>query len=207
MSSADPITVECPDCAVPAGTMCTSAMNQSHAGRKRLADLRALEQGVCDLCGQWMVRGTVEDSPIDAWHPDLTDAAACPPMPDPASDWTGYAEAINRGQAAGHPGLEHFVSPDERHEVVNGEVMTLLGTGGPPRTLQELAQDLVDGSAGTPEEVAAGLSRALSNTVTEPLNTYGPVCPECANGKHQNCTVQTLVGDDVWVPCVCTHEA
>jgi hypothetical protein len=112
MSSVDPITVGCPDCAVPAGRQCSSALNQSHAGRQRLADLRALEQGLCALCGQWMVRGSVEGSPADAWHPDPDHAAACPPMPDPAKDWPAYAAAINLGQIAGHPGIEHFLAAD-----------------------------------------------------------------------------------------------
>lgn len=114
---ADPLTVPCPDCAVPAGTGCafsnpTLAGGDEpavHAERQRVADLRAVEHGTCDLCAQPMVRGAIAGAPTDAWHPDPTDAAACPPIPDPGADPAGWATAINLGLQPGHPGPEHFV--------------------------------------------------------------------------------------------------
>lgn len=118
---ADPLTVECSDCAMPAGTTCSvgaifrngetpepDSPVPAHANRQRLADLRDLDHGVCDLCSRPMVRGSIEGSPIDAWHPDETDAAACPDMGDPKTDWDRYATNINLGVLPGHPGVEHF---------------------------------------------------------------------------------------------------
>jgi hypothetical protein len=29
------------------------------------------------------------------------------------------------------------------------------------------------------------------------------ICPECAQGKHVNCTKETLDLQDRWVPCAC----
>lgn len=117
---ADPLTVPCPDCGVPTGVECQTSIDYltgAHADRRRTADLRALEHGTCALCGQPMVRGTVEGSPADAWHPDETDAAACPPIPDPRTDWNGYAEAVNAAALHGHPGLEHFTPACDHPEV------------------------------------------------------------------------------------------
>lgn len=111
---ADPLSVACPDCLVPPKTECTSSVPGAtvHVGRARLADLRSLEHGACDLCGKFMVRGSVLDAPIDAWHPDPVDASHCPQIPDPAADWNAYALAVNAGAVAGRPGLEHFVSAE-----------------------------------------------------------------------------------------------
>lgn len=112
MSAADPLSVACPDCTAPAGTGCYTSnpvLDPTHAERRRIADLRALEHGTCALCGQAMVYGSVEGSPVDAWHPDETDAAACPPIPDPRTNWNRYAEAVNAGLTPGHPGVQHFL--------------------------------------------------------------------------------------------------
>lgn len=111
------LTVPCSECHAPPGTPCRSNYDgTTHGERLQLADLRSLDQGTCGLCGRWMVRGTVLDAPLDAWHPVPDDAADCPVLPDPATDWTGYAAAINLGQAPGHPGLEYFrpaLDPDK----------------------------------------------------------------------------------------------
>lgn len=107
---ADALDVTCPDCAVPPGTPCATSVGaldgETHAERRRVAYLRSLEQGTCALCGRFMVRGT---DPVQAWHPDPADAAACPSLPDPRTDWNAYAEALNSGLQPGHPGIEHFV--------------------------------------------------------------------------------------------------
>lgn len=177
---ADATAVKCPDCEAPAGQPCRTSYDQPHADRQRLADLRALEQGVCALCGRWMVRGSVEGSPIDAWHPDPADAAACPPLPDPAVDWNAYATATNLGLTAGHPGVEQFVSAD---------------------VIEEAAAIIIDVPAGalmldippTPSEAALTLDWAI--------------CPECVQGKHQNCTHETLNGRDEFVVCACEKGA
>ena len=104
---ADPLSVACPDCLVPAEEDCAGHYG-THAARQRLADLRSLDHGTCALCGRPMVKGTVEGGPVDAWHYQPEDAAACPPMPDPLADWNRYATAINLGLSPGHPGMEHF---------------------------------------------------------------------------------------------------
>lgn len=31
------------------------------------------------------------------------------------------------------------------------------------------------------------------------------LCPECHQGKHLNCSEQTLDANDEWVPCDCGH--
>lgn len=109
MPETTPLDVKCAECEAPPGTPCrTSYEDQTHQERQRLADLRSLDQGTCALCGQFMVKGSVLGSPVDAWHPDGTDAAACPNLPDPAEDWNGYALAVNLGATPGRPGLEHF---------------------------------------------------------------------------------------------------
>jgi hypothetical protein len=33
--------------------------------------------------------------------------------------------------------------------------------------------------------------------------THAERCPECEQGKHVNCTVDTLTDEDEWVPCRC----
>lgn len=115
---ADPLSVDCPDCTVPPGTRCafsnpllagTDDAPRYHAERHRVADLRAVEHGTCALCGQAMVRGSVEGRPVDAWHPDPDHARACPVIPEPGTDPAGWSLAINLGLTPGHPGAEHFV--------------------------------------------------------------------------------------------------
>lgn len=107
------LTVTCPDCMAPPQTPCRTSnpalTGSTHAERRRTADLRGLEQGTCDLCGAFMVRGSVEGAPVDAWHPDPADHG-CPVLPDPSTAWNDYALAVNLGRSPGHPGLEHFVS-------------------------------------------------------------------------------------------------
>lgn len=104
----DPLSVRCLDCLAPAGTPCrTNTDAEVHATRTRTAQLRALEQGTCSLCGRFMVRGSIDGAPVDAWHPDEADHG-CPVMPNPQTDWDAYAAQINLGYRPGHPGLEHF---------------------------------------------------------------------------------------------------
>lgn len=221
-------TVQCPDCMAPVNVSCG---DQPHADRIRAADLQALEHGRCALCGAPMVRGTVEGAPVDAWHPDEITAAACPRIPDPKDDWEGYATVTNLGLTPGHPGAENFVPAGEQHEVIAGEVTTVVGAAyshalaagmvalptGPDgqvagaQAIRETVQSLVDAGYGTHEAVLERLTKAASDPITEPLAVTYPRplwCPECVNGKHQNCVGQALdpVTDDL-VPCACTHGA
>ena len=213
----------CPACLAPAGVSCGE---QPHTDRIIAAQARNLTHGRCALCGQPMVHGSLDGAPIDAWHPDPDDAAACPRIPDPAQDWEAYATAVNLGLTPGHPGAEHFVPDGEQHEVIAGEVTTLTGTDLPesshaPRgytvlatgigaSLGSTAQGLVDaGHAPDQATAGAGLHRALHESVTEPLATTGPrpvLCPECAAGKCPNCDGTALdpVTDTI-VPCTCDH--
>lgn len=107
---ADPLTVKCDECEAAPGVSCRTNYGTEaiHLDRQRLTDLRSLERGTCGLCGQWMVRGSVLGSTADAWHPDTTDADACPVLPDARTDWNAYATAVNLGLRPGYPGLEHF---------------------------------------------------------------------------------------------------
>lgn len=223
-------TVQCPDCMAPVNVSCG---DQPHADRIRAADLRVLEHGRCALCGQPMVRGSVEGAPVDAWHPDEVTAAGCPRIPDPQDDWEGYATATDLGLTPGHPGVENFVPLDaiedaasmNLNEVVVGDGSlraTFPGLGvalptGPDgqvagaQALRETVQALVDAGYGTHEAVMERLTKAASDPITEPLATTYPrplYCPECANGKCVNCVGQALdpVTDDL-VPCACTHGA
>jgi hypothetical protein len=166
----------CPDCMAPPTVPCG---DQPHADRIRQADLRALEHGTCALCGQPMVRGSVEGSPIDAWHPDETTAAACPPIPDPGTDWEGYALATNLGLTPGHPGAEHFVPAGD----LDARIDALHGSGA-----------------------AAAIDAAFADGSIFSASSRPALCPECVNGKHVNCVGQALdpVTDDL-VPCTCTH--
>ena len=196
----------CPACLAPAGVSCGE---QPHTDRIIAAQARNLTHGRCALCGQPMVHGSLDGAPTDAWHPDPTDAAACPRIPDPAQDWEAYATAVNLGLTPGHPGAEHFVPDGEQHEVIAGEVTTLTSTAT-PGALQDLAQDLVD-AGHAPDQATAGalLHQALHEPVVKPLTTHGPrpvYCPECIAGKHPNCVGQALdpVTDDL-VPCTCDH--
>lgn len=127
---ADPLSVSCEDCLAATNTPCVSAYLPEagvHESRHRLADLRALTHGTCALCGRFMVYGTVLNTPADAWHPDPTDAAACPPLPDPTVDWNGYADAVNAGLSPGHPGAEHFVQAGFPQDAVPDGVPVLTG--------------------------------------------------------------------------------
>lgn len=186
---ADPLTVECPDCAVPAGQPCATHLPPTfddasqptatyHAERQRVADLRALEHGTCALCGQRMVRGSVEGAPVDAWHPITYDADRCPQLPDPRTNYNAWAEAQNAGLTAGHPGAEHFI-PD---------------AVDPPRP-----QECADCGPISPEHAAA------HDTFHA---TGGAICPECAQGKHPNCVGQALdPATDTFVPCACEEAS
>lgn len=169
---ADPLSVACPDCTAPAGTPCyvsgtNTVEDYGHAARQRSADLYAVEHGTCALCGRFMVYGSVQGAPARAWHPNPEDKAACPPMPDPLTDWNAYATAVNLGLEPGYPGDEHFLPADPAEH---------------GRRLASERDDLI----------AAGVA---SETLIVPLHPggedfihlRGSICPECRNGKHQNC--------------------
>jgi hypothetical protein len=106
MTGHDPLTVACPDCTVPAGTLCTirpGAATTWHRTRMDAARHAAAAPGTCGLCHQ----------PLHRLDP--TDAAACPPIPDPLTDPQGWAMATNLGYSTGHPGIEHWQA-DHRGE-------------------------------------------------------------------------------------------
>lgn len=115
------LAVACPDCMARPGQPCRTSVaalaGAVHGERRRTADLRSLERGVCDLCGRFMVRGSVEGAPVDAWHPHPADHG-CPVLPDPTTAWNDYAAAINSGLSPGHPGIDHFVQPPPSPELV-----------------------------------------------------------------------------------------
>jgi hypothetical protein len=107
-------TVPCPDCMAPADVPCrVQAGYPYHAARVDAAHLNAAERGTCALCSRPMVRMTRPDGTLDAFHPDPTDADACPQLPDPALNWNAYATAVNLGQSPGRPGIEHFIPAEE----------------------------------------------------------------------------------------------
>lgn len=196
---ADPLTVACPDCAVPADTGCrfsdadwqrSDGLAVFHAERRRIADLRALEHGTCALCGQPMVRGSVEGAPVDAWHHQEADAAACPAFPSPQEDWNGYATLVNLGLSPGHPGVEHFVPTPETPDA-------LLGVVTPPET-DSAGVPLADQPPGTWDRA----DYEGGDPDTGPI----PVCPECRNGKHPNCDGTAWdVDADAPTSCRCSH--
>lgn len=120
---ADPLSVPCPDCLAPAEQDCYHSGNPHddygpHAERRRIADLRAVEHGLCGLCGRPMVYGAIDGAPARAWHPDEADKAVCPPLPDPKTHWNAYAEAVNAGLEPGYPGNEHFRLASEREDLI-----------------------------------------------------------------------------------------
>ena len=109
----DPLTVDCPDCAVAPGRDCTirpGAATPWHRSRYDRARHAAAVPGTCLLCGRTLHRLT---DPDDAVHIDPTDAAACPPIPNPFVDYDGWATATNLGLAAGHPGIENWSPPTD----------------------------------------------------------------------------------------------
>lgn len=109
----NPLDVACPDCQAPTGEGCRVSEGWPdgtlHAARIDSARLRSVEHGTCALCTRPLVRGVrTEGEEETVWHPDPTDAALCPPLPDPQTHWNAYAEAHNRGLRPGYPGAEHF---------------------------------------------------------------------------------------------------
>lgn len=108
---ADVLTVPCTDCLAVVGIECYSSIG-THASRRYAAARQHLERGTCALCGRWLVRGSVDGGPVEVWHPVTSHAAVCPPMPDPAQDWNGYALALQSGTRPGHPGAKHFVAAE-----------------------------------------------------------------------------------------------
>lgn len=198
---ADPLSVPCPDCLVPAGQPCATSIDYlegAHADRRRIADLRALEHGTCALCGRPMVRGSVEGSPVDAWHPAETDAAACPPIPDPRTDWDRYAMAVNLGLTPGHPGVEHFL-PDPAPPA----------SPGPPLDSDEVpaterpASDPGGAVLASEADLAAMDAEAWLQIASTDDDL--PVCPECRAGKPPNCDGQAWdTTADAPTTCTCS---
>lgn len=190
------LTVACEDCRAPIGLPCRTGIDgATHGQRRRAADLAALDRGVCRLCGRFMVAGTVEGQPRDAWHPMPADQG-CPDLPDPTQDWNKYAGMINRGLTPGHPGLEHFIpvpgiQPDDLAAAV---------------TPAEVAACWC---VKYPEDAALPASALPGHTPDCP-NAQPPRhdCPECRGGKHQNCTFTIPVGDGPEVvPCSCAARS
>lgn len=116
------IRVKCPDCEAPRGQGCrfgtvTGADSDTtidaadipqtavHAGRR---DLAFTVRGTCLLCGLLLLHDLRSDR---VWHPTLI-TEACPPLPDPRTDWNAYALALQQGAVPGEPGIENFVADD-----------------------------------------------------------------------------------------------
>lgn len=225
------LVVSCPwegGCGAPAGEPCrTSYGDTVHAERRRLADLRALEHGACALCGRFMVRGSVEDALVDAWHPDPADHG-CPPLPDPRTDWNGYALALQQGLAPGHPGAEHFVPVDaievaaaiDFNEVAMPAVPDLLGALQDSLRAEHVHGDHTDLDARIDALHGPGAAAALDAAIADgsifadslpsPVAVeVGVICPECDNGKHPNCDGRALhpVTDELTAcACPCTDQ-
>lgn len=203
------LAVACPSCKAPAKTPCYGSMG-THADRPEAATLYAVERGSCALCRGFLVRGVrPPGTDVEVWHPNPEDAAVCPPMPDPKTDWESYAAAINRGAEPGKPGPDAFVPADAIEHVAQIDFNEV---AYPPvyGRAAEVAASLVDAGYGTPDEVARGLADALTRPVTEPLATSGPRdvwCPECVAGKCPNCDGRALdpVTDQI-TDCTCPHE-
>ncbi|UQS95212.1 hypothetical protein Pam4_69 [Pseudanabaena phage Pam4] len=173
---ADPLTVPCPDCLAPTGTACAGRYG-THAQRARAATLQAAERGTCALCGHLLLRGVRPDHgpDVQVWHPIPDHAATCPPMPDPRTDWTGYATARQQGLDHGLPGAEHF-RPTEPYPC--GHATLTLGCGGCDPGAIDLVLD----------------------EHHRPL----PMCPDCRAGKHPICTGEAWDPDlDLPVRCAC----
>lgn len=179
---ANPLSAPCPDCLSPEDVNCRSSYGDIvHAERQRIADLRALEQGTCALCGALLVRGAVDGLPVDVWHPYPADQV-CPPLPDPRTDWNDYALALQRGLKPGHPGPEHF----QPLQPTLPEVMGTLGV----ETLADVNEDNL-----------ADLLLAAARD-----QQAGAMCPECRDGKCRNCVGTALHPvTDALVSCACTH--
>lgn len=47
------------------------------------------------------------------------------------------------------------------------------------------------------------LALAVLADAADEIATAGPTCPECVQGKHENCTVDVLAEDDAPVLCGC----
>jgi hypothetical protein len=106
LTTPDPLTVGCPDCGVPAGTDCTSAYDTFHSARCLRAEVRGSTQhGTCRDCGQPLTRYR-EHGILRVLHTDPQDAAACPPIPDPATDLAEWAAARNSGLEPGKPPVD-----------------------------------------------------------------------------------------------------
>lgn len=174
MTDTDPrtqaaLTVSCPDCLAPAGRPCG---DQFHADRLRIVDLRALTRGTCALCGQPMVRGSLDGAPDDAWHPDTFDAAQCPRMPDPGKDWQAYALAVNLGLTPGHPGAEHF----RPLPVEDAAAITVHEVALPATDLQNVADALVE-AGHAPDQATAPSSAPSAWPGSAPTVTAPPSTP------------------------------
>jgi hypothetical protein len=111
---ADPLTVTCPDCGAAPETACyvssgnaaggfDGAGETTHANRVDLADV---ERGRCALCGL-----TLYQLNGKRWHAGKS--TACPPLPDPNTDWNAYAIRLQEGVAPGDPGAINFLTPDQ----------------------------------------------------------------------------------------------
>ena len=61
-----------------------------------------VEIGICDLCGQEMLK-----TADDAWHPWNVERE-CPPTPA-MTDFDGWREFNAKGLRIGRPGAQHFV--------------------------------------------------------------------------------------------------
>lgn len=122
----DPLTVPCPSCLAPAATDTTAGVPCDHTDRVPAARVAAAVEGVCGLCGDRLVRLT---HPDEAVHP--TENPTCPPMPDPTTDWNGYAAALNAGVRLGYPGIENFVpapeAPSAAHAAASAGATSLGG--------------------------------------------------------------------------------
>lgn len=115
LSAYDVITrVGCPDCQAAPGAPCMFGGTDQqgdpwpatavHGSRR---DLALTERGTCKLCGLLLLR---KDGRV--WHPEVI-TTSCPQMPDPGTDWNGYARAVQAGTVPGEPGVEAFIPEDE----------------------------------------------------------------------------------------------
>jgi hypothetical protein len=129
----------------------------------------------------------------------------------PGSEWEcpiTFSDVGAQYPSLDHPAIARMIQQDFKPLALTGSLhfpnwRHLGGERGPATFIYRPIAAIVADLRGRDLACTCPLDEACHGDVLLRLANPEHQCPECAQGKHRNCTEITLDSDDLWTPCNC----